>query len=135
MEFSNINHLAVLLCAALNLALGALWYSPVMFYDAWKKENGLNDIDFEDVNFAKLYTLSFSLALIMSYNLAFFLSAQTTDWLWGLTAGFLAGFGWCAPIFIAIALFEKRSWRYIAINATYIVLYFSMIGFILGVWR
>lgn len=40
-----------------------------------------------------------------------------TDWQWGLTAGFLAGFGWAAAIFTVIALFEQKSWKYILINA------------------
>ncbi|MBL7728827.1 MAG: DUF1761 family protein, partial [Dinghuibacter sp.] len=45
MEQVYINHWAVWVCAAANLALGALWYSPVMFFNAWKKENRLNDED------------------------------------------------------------------------------------------
>ena len=43
MEQININHLAVIACAIANLALGALWYSPAMFYKAWKKENNFTD--------------------------------------------------------------------------------------------
>lgn len=135
MEISQINHLAVIACAALNLAFGALWYSPAMFYDAWKTENGLQDADFDEVNFAKLYTLSFGLALIMAYYLAILLSGPATSWIQGLMSGFFLGCAGCVPIFTAIALFEKRSWRYIGINGAYIIIYFSMIGLILGVWR
>ena len=39
MENIYINHFAVIICAFANLALGALWYSPVLFYNAWKNEN------------------------------------------------------------------------------------------------
>ena len=35
-----------------------------------------------------------------------FLPDGNTTSLWGATAGFLAGFGWCTLIFAVIALFE-----------------------------
>ena len=130
-----INHWAVLACAVFNMILGAIWYSPALFYNAWKKENNLTDEQLKKVNFVKMYVLGFLLAYLMSYNLAFFLSDAKTDWQWGATAGFLAGFGWAAAIFTTIALFEQRSWRYIFINSGYIVIYFTVIGFILGAWR
>jgi hypothetical protein len=52
-----------------------------------------------------------------------------------MTAGFLAGFGFSALIFIIIGLFEMRSWRYILINGGYITIYFTLVGLILGAWR
>ncbi len=135
MDLSSINHWAVWLCAALNLFLGAIWYSPALFFDSWKRANGLQDSDFEGVNFGKLYTLSFVMGLVISYNMAMFLGGAETDWLWGLTAGFLTGFGWCAMIFGVVALFELKSRAYIFINGGYIVVYFSLVGLILGLWR
>ncbi|MGX1930169.1 DUF1761 domain-containing protein [Flagellimonas sp. 2504JD4-2] len=135
METMYINHIAVVVCAILNLVIGAIWYSPALFYKAWKKENGLTDADFENVNMGKLYAISFFLALIISYNMAFFLGDASTDWIWGMSAGFLTGFGFCAMIFTAIALFERKSWKYILINGGYIIFYFTLIGFVLGIWR
>lgn len=135
MENLMINHWAVFTCAIFNLALGAIWYSPALFYNAWKKENNLTDDDIKQSNPIKTYGLSFLLALLMSYNLAFFLDDANTDWQWGLTAGFLTGFGWAAAIFTAIALFEQKTWKYILINGGYITIYFTAIGFIIGIWR
>lgn len=135
MDLASINHWAVWLCAALNLVLGAIWYSPALFFESWKKANQLTDADFEHLNYGKVYTISFVLALVISYNMAMFLAGPGTDWLWGMTAGFLAGFGWCAMIFAAIALFELKTKAYIGINGGYIVVYFTLIGLILGAWR
>ncbi len=135
MENIHLNHWAVLVCAILNLALGALWYSPLMFYKAWMKENKFTVEDIKKVNPAKTYTLTVILSLLICYNLAFFLGDAKTDMMWGLTAGFLAGFGFSALIFSVVALFEMRSWKYILINGGYIVIYFSLIGLILGAWR
>lgn len=135
MENMSINHWAVLACAIFNMALGALWYSPILFYNAWKNENNLTDDQIKKANPVKIYGISFLLAYLMSYNLAFFLGQGNTDWQWGMTAGFLAGFGWAAAIFASIALFEQKSWKYIFINGGYIIVYFTAIGFILGIWR
>ena len=135
MENLTINHIAVFVCAIANLALGALWYSPAMFYKAWSRETNLNEEQLARSNPAKTYGLAFLFSLIISYNLAFFLGDANTTPAWGATAGFLAGFGWSTLIFAIIALFEQRSWKYIFINGSFITVYFTLIGFILGVWR
>ncbi|HCR70442.1 MAG TPA: DUF1761 domain-containing protein [Anaerolineae bacterium] len=135
MENLNINHLAVFVCAILNLALGALWYSPILFYKGWLAETKLTEEQLAKQNPAKTYGLAFLFSLIISYNLAFFLGDSATDAVWGATGGFLAGFGWSTLIFAIIALFEQRSWKYILINGGFITVYFTLIGFILGIWR
>lgn len=135
MQNLSINHLAVFVCAVANLALGALWYSPLLFYRAWLRETRLDEEQLERSNPAKIYGLAFLFALIISYNLAFFLGDSQTTPAWGATAGFLAGFGFSTLIFAIIALFERRSWKYIFINGGYITVYFTLIGFVLGLWR
>jgi len=135
MENLHINHIAVFVCAIANLALGALWYSPALFYKAWLGETKLSEEQLAKANPAKTYVLAFLFALVISYNLAFFLGDANTNAAWGTTAGFLAGFGWATLVFAIIALFEQRSWKYILINGGYITVYFTLIGFILGVWR
>ena len=135
MENLYINHIAVFVCAVANLALGALWYSPILFYRGWLRETKLSEEQLAKQNPAKTYGLAFLFSLVISYNLAFFLGDANTTPLWGATAGFLAGFGWSTLIFAIIALFEQRSWKYIFINGGFITVYFTLIGFILGVWR
>jgi hypothetical protein len=135
MEQIHLNHWAVLVCAFANLALGALWYSPVMFYRSWLNENKLTEEQLKKINPARVYGITLLLSLVMSYNLAFFLGDDKTDMLWGTTAGFLTGFGFAAMIFTVVALFELRSWKYIIINGGFITTYFTLIGFILGTWR
>jgi hypothetical protein len=135
MEHIYLNHWAVLVCAFANLALGAIWYSPVMFYRSWLKENKLTEEQLKQINPARVYGITLLLSLVMSYNLAFFLGDEKTDMLWGTTAGFLTGFGFAAMIFTVVALFELRSWKYILINGGFITAYFTLIGFILGTWR
>jgi len=135
MENMIINHWAVLVSAVFSLVLGALWYSPMLFYKGWQKASGVTDEQVKSANPAKNYSIAFILAYIISYNLAFFLGDGATDWKWGLTAGFLAGFGFAATMFAVIAIFEYRSLKYVLINAGYMIVYLTAVGLILGAWR
>jgi len=135
MENFYINHLAVFVCAVLSLVVGGLWYSPLLFFKSWQAAAGLTDEQLKKSNPVKNYSLSFLLAYVISYNLAFFLGDKATNWQWGLTAGLLAGAGWSASAFIMIGLFELRPLKYLLINSGYIVVYFALVGFILGLWR
>lgn len=134
MENFYINHIAVAVCAVMSLVIGGLWWSPLLFAKTWQKEAGLSDEQLAKANPAKTFGLTFLIALLMSYNLAFFLAAPGTTWQWGLAAGLLTSV-WVAGMFIVIALFEQRSLKYMLINCGYIVVYFAVIGFILGIWR
>lgn len=134
MENFYINHIAVAVCAVMSLVIGGLWWSPLLFAKAWQMEAGLSDEQLAKSNPAKTFGLTFIIALLMSYNLAFFLAAPGTTWQWGLAVGLLTSI-WVAGMFMVIALFEQRSLKYMLINCGYIVVYFAVIGFVLGIWR
>ena len=61
--------------------------------------------------------IAFILTLVMSFNLAFFIGSN--DAMFGLFAGFAAGFGWVAMAFGVNYLFERRSFTFYLINAGY----------------
>jgi len=134
MESFYINHIAVLVCAVLSLVIGGVWWSPIMFAKPWQRENGLTDEQIAKANPLKNFGLAFLLAWLMSYNLAFFLGAPGTTWQWGIAAGMLVAV-WAVGMFLVISLFEQRSIKYVAINCGYMIVYFAVIGFILGAWR
>ncbi len=135
METLIINHYAVFTAAVANMVVGALWYSPALFFNSWKQESGVTDEALETANLGKTYTFAFLIALLIAYNLAAFLGDANTTASWGATAGFLAGFGFSAAVFCAIALFELRSLKYMLINSGYITVCFTVMGLIIGVWR
>ncbi len=134
MDFSQVNLLAVLAAAITTMAIGSLWYSKLLFGNVWMKLNGFKE-DNPPGNVARTMIITFILSLVMSFNLAAFLADPSTDVVFGMTAGFLAGFGWVALSIAVIAMFEQRSFAYIAINAGYWVVSFTAMGAILGSWR
>jgi hypothetical protein len=131
----HLNWLAVLAAAVSTFALGGLWYSPVLFGRTWMSANNLDEADLAKSNMAKIFGLALLLAVIMAANLAAFLAEPKTTAAWGATAGFLAGFGWVALGIATIALFERRSWKYILINGGYMTVSFTVMGLIIGAWR
>ena len=134
MENIYINHIAVFVCAVMSLVIGGLWYSPLLFAKSWQHAAGVSDEQMTRFNPAKVFGLTFILAWLMSYNLAFFIAGPGTTWQWGVGAALLAAV-WAVGMIVVIALFEQRSLKYIAINCGYVFVYFALIGFILGIWR
>ena len=131
----HINWLAVLTAAVSTFILGGLWYSPALFGRAWMSENKLTDAELAKSSMGKIFGLAFVLALLMAANLAAFLAEPKTTVSWGATAGFLAGFGWVTLGLGTIALFERRSAKYVLINGGYMTVAFVLMGLILGAWR
>jgi hypothetical protein len=134
MNMATINWLAVLTAAISTFVLGGLWYSNALFGKAWMKENNLTPEETKK-GAARVFTFSFLWSFVMSFNLAMYLNDSKTDTAWGGIAGFLAGFGWVAMSIFIIGLFEKKSTRYMLINAGYMVLSFIIMGLIIGAWR
>ena len=131
----QINYFAVLAAAISTFVIGGLWYSPALFQRAWMSANGFSEADLARGGAAKIFGIAFVLALLMAMNLAAFLAGPTTTVGWGTAAGALTGLGWVAPAIATIALFERRSVRYIAINGGYFAVAFVVMGAILGAWR
>jgi Protein of unknown function (DUF1761) len=67
----DINWLAMLVAALVPLAVGALWYSPMLFANAWMKTNGLTEEQLKKGNMALIFGLTF----FFSFMLAMILNA------------------------------------------------------------
>lgn len=129
----SINYLAVFVAALISFVVGGVWYSPIMFAKSWMEENGFKEEELQG-NQAKIFAVSFILALIISLNLAAFLQGPP-DLVWGLTAGALAGIGWVATALGITYLFERKSLKLFFINAGYHAVTFTLMGGILGIWK
>jgi hypothetical protein len=135
MNLEYFNLAAVIAAALATFVIGGLWYSPVLFGRAWMRENKFTDADVASNSKVRAFGGALVMSLVMSANLACFLADAKTTLVWGMIAGGLAGVGWAATAIATVALFEKKSWTYIAINGGYQIVSFITMGAILGAWR
>src|SRR3989442_12448565 len=71
MPTANVNLLAVLVAAVLTIALGAVWYSPVLFAKQWMHAHGYTPEKVEEMKRrggVRRYAGSFLCCLVMAYR-------------------------------------------------------------------
>ena len=127
----EVNWFAVGLCAFGSLALGGIWYSPMLFAKAWQQAAGLSDDQLKSGNMAKIFGLTFVLSFIAAAVFAMFLGPN-----YGVgpatAAGFSAGLCWVAASYGITYLFEHRPLKLWLVNGGYHTLQFTLFGAIIG---
>ena len=144
MEGMNINWLALIAAAILPLVTGFLWYGP-LFGKAWMKESGMTEEKAKTMNPIKTYGLAVVLAFLLAFILwAFVMTGGGPGEPHGTEAfltfkhgafhGALLAFLVVLPVFGTNALFEQKSFKYVAINVGYWILTMSLMGGIINAW-
>jgi hypothetical protein len=133
MENLTLNPWAILVAGVSAFVLGGAWYSPILFVKPWLAGAGLTEEEVRRGNPAKIFGLSFVLTLVMSANLAAFLSGPP-NLAWGLAAGALAGV-WVVGFLGILYLFEHRPLKLFLVNGGYCMLALVIMGGILGAWK
>ncbi|MEO8063291.1 MAG: DUF1761 domain-containing protein [Pseudomonadota bacterium] len=127
----EVNFLAIAVAAVACFLLGGLWYSPVLFGNAWQREAGLTDEQVKSGNLAIRFGGTLVLALLAAWNFGNFLGPRPSLAL-GLGAGASAGLLWVAGSFGINYLFERRSFKLFLINGGYHTVQFAIIGLVLA---
>lgn len=134
--FSNINWLAVLVAAVAYFALGALWYSKVLFVNSWVKLTGVNTSDpAARSGVAQIMISSFVLMLVACVALAILITRiGIAGWMTGLKVGLLAGICFAATSVSISYLYEKRPLGLHLINCGYNIVGCAIAGIIIAAW-
>lgn len=137
----EINYLAVLVAAVVEMVVGFLWYGPV-FGKQWMALSGLTSEKMDAAKAAgmqKTYALMFVGSLVMAYVLAhavIFASAYTETS--GVSAGLMAGFwnwlGFVAPVTLGTVLWDGKPWKLWTLNNGYYLVSLLLMGIVLAVW-
>ncbi|MFA7308873.1 MAG: DUF1761 domain-containing protein [Patescibacteria group bacterium] len=136
-----VNYWAVLIAVVVTQALGAFWYSNVAFGKVWNKDLALSEAQaklakkkmgpsaaiFAAVSLLSAYTLSHIIQFSM-YTLGG--SAMVS----GLTSALWIWLGFVMPAQIGLVLFQGKSWRFFAINTSYSLLAYLIMGAIIAYW-
>jgi hypothetical protein len=135
MATADINMAAVLVSALSAMAVGGIWYSPVLFAKPWMQLSGRRDMNPGEGATAG-YVIAFIGALITAYVLAHFVSyAQAETAVEGAITGIWAWLGFTATSFLTTYTFSNRPKKLWAIDAFQYLAVFLVMGLILGAWR
>ena len=131
-----INNWAVLVAAVASAVIGAVWYSPFMFGNAWMRLLGRSEEEVKKGNPKRAMIGSFITTLITAYVLAMFVgyidASTPTD---GLQLGFWVWLGFVATVGFNTVLFEGKPRRLYLINATYQLISLLVMAMILAMWQ
>lgn len=130
----DVNWLAVIAAAIVNMVVGALWYSKGVFGKEWAKLTGRS---LESMSGGGMgYGVAAVGALVQAWILAHFVAyAGSTTFFDGLVTGFWLWLGFVAVVTAVHLVFEGRSWALWKINAGYFFVVLLINGGLLALWR
>jgi hypothetical protein len=132
----DVNWLAILAAGIINMIVGSLWYSPLLFLKPWMATLPKKDKENKNVNMGKIYGIMFVGALVMAYVMAMFTKVSNTTMIdTGALLGFWIWLGFVVPVQLGGVLFEERPWKWFAITAGYYLVVLILIGALLSVWK
>ena len=136
MGHAEINYLAVLVCAAVSMVIGFVWYGP-LFGKAWMAAVGKTEEEIKkDFNPGKTYGLAVLGHFVEAYVLARLMSYVGVATLGeGLRLALLAWLGFTAATFFINNLFEGKPYKLLRINLGFHLVFLLVSAVILAVWR
>lgn len=133
------NWLAIAAAAIIPLLIGFIWYHPKVFGNAWMNINGFTEEFLRKSNMPLIFGATFVLSFMLAMQMALLVSHghegaaegfQTFKH--GAFHGVLTALFSALPIIGINALFERRSWKYIAIHVGYWAITMALMGGLLG---
>lgn len=133
--FSQINYVAVLVAGIIYFALGALWYSPLLFAKPWMAAVGLSDEDVQGGT-PLIYLYPFIFYVVAAAVVAVLILALDINTIAeGIFLGVLGWLGFTLPVIGSSYIFESRSFNLFLITNGYHLLGFLLLGTILTLWQ
>lgn len=131
----NVNYLALLAVVVMNMVIGYLWYSPMLFGKQWMKLIGKSEAELKKGNMAEAMSLMLLCAVVMAFILNQVVLPAPVNFVSGAVIGFWMWLGFVATSTAAPSIFEGKPWKLYFINNSYNVLTMVLMGGILAIWR
>ena len=155
-----INPIAIPIAAVAALVIGAIWYNPkIGFGNMWLRESGMTEEKMKSGNMAVIFGLSLVFSAMLAFLLMQFTNHQWgalgmiggdpevaeasfeafmadygnafRSFKHGALHGTIFGVAGALPIIGTIALFERKSAKYIFVNAGYWIVTLAVMGALL----
>lgn len=141
MILSELNYLAVAVCAVIYFGIGGMWYSPIMFAKPWMAGHGITmpSTDEEKAKMRKgmgmLMGTTFIMGFIGVMALAYMETAMfAKNWMTGAKCGIIASVFACLAMGLNY-LYTRKSMKIYIIDVGYHLVSLVIVGIILSVWR
>ncbi|MCB0706152.1 MAG: DUF1761 domain-containing protein [Saprospiraceae bacterium] len=158
-----MNFIAILVAALIPTITGFIWYNPKVFGTAWQKASGVTDEQMKGANMGIIFGVSLVLSILLASMMypitihqsglnSLFVGDESAEGQAQLAAlmeqlggkyrtfkhgafhGALAGLFFALPILGTNALFERKGFKYIAINVGYWTLTLALMGGLVCGW-
>lgn len=159
MEF---NLFAIIVAAIVPMIIGFVWYNPKVFGNAWMQASGVTEEKLKTGNMAVIFGVTLVLSFLLSFFVQSLVIHQVgaygmiggepakalpsyeafmndykdvfRTFKHGALHGVLSGVFLFFPVIAINALFERKSWKYIFINAGYWIVSLAAMGAIVCGW-
>jgi len=136
----TINFWPILVASIVAFALGALWYSSILFGDEWMSLMKITDKDVAAAKAKggmwKLYVVQIVFTIVSYCVLGFLVtnmaSVSASD---GAFLGFLVWLGFTVPAAVERLIWEKKPLKLILIQGVLALLNLVIGGAVIGAWR
>ena len=155
------NFLAILVATLSSFVVGFIWYNPKVFGNIWMKEIGMTEEKARQSNMIKVFGLTFVFAFMLAFMMptivihqvgamqlaggnandeAFLAYMQVhgeafRTFKHGALHGCIASLFIVLPVIATNALFEQKSFKYVAITSGYWVIVMTIMGAIICGWK
>lgn len=133
----NLDFRPILIIAVIGYAIGALWYSPLLFGKAWKAQVKLTDEQMKaDGGMAKKMIVTFICVLLATVMLDALISDYRSISIQsGFKFGLFVGVLLVGALQLPSSLYENRSLKYFLITAGYCIVLCVVECGLLAIWR
>ncbi|MGS2725717.1 DUF1761 domain-containing protein [Psychroserpens sp. BH13MA-6] len=155
-----MNYLAVVVAAVIPLVMGFIWYNPKVFGTAWARTAEMTEAKMKSGNMAVIFGVSLLLSFLLSFFVHFLVihemgafgmvegdvssatyqafmeehAGKYRSFKHGALHGAMSGVFFVLPVLGINAMFERKNWKYILINAGYWIITLAIMGSIVSGW-
>ena len=138
LDLSQVNWVAVVIAGLIYFAIGAVWYSPLLFSGAWQRSIGWDAERTPPTMNPVTYLVPLLAYLVMAAAVALLAVGLGSDtFVDGLVLGLVVGVGLSLMHTLVDAEFDPNKphpWVWFAINGTYHTLGLIIVAVIVSVW-
>jgi len=135
-EFSSLNYLAIAAAWIFSVVLGSFWYSPAGFGKLWSALSGVDMMQTPKNETSKAIIFVVISSLLQAIALALVLNSLNVNGVGeGIIASLVLWFGFTALTTVGNTLYQRQSWKFWWLNASFFLVTMLVNGIILSVWK